>query len=286
MVEWLVILIRSMVLFFLTLILMRLIGKKNLSNITAFQFVSYTVVSILTALLSVNIIKNFIFGIISILVWTLLTIALDFASMKSRQLHNLIYGVETLLIKDGKVLEENLGKERMTGEELLRELRSKNVFNLADVEFAIMEPTGDINVILKPDKKPITPYDMGKKVAPQAAPQTVILDGNILNESLSNMGLNYRWLNSQLQNAGVSLDNVFIGQVDACGDLYLDLFDDALQLPQPQVKELLYANIEKCQADLMSFALETNNLDAKKMYMQNAEKLKNVMEKLEPYLLR
>lgn len=286
MVEWLVILIRSVVLFFLTLILVRLIGKKNLSNITAFQFVNYTVVSILAALLSVNIIKNFIFGIIAILVWALLTIALDFASMKSRQLHNLIYGVETLLIKDGKVMEENLGKERMTGEELLRELRSKNVFNLADVEFAVMEPTGDINVILKSDKKPITPHDMGKKVAPQAAPQTVILDGNILNEPLSNMGLNHRWLESQLQNAGVSLDNVFIGQVDASGDLYLDLFDDALQLPQPQVKELLYANIEKCQADLMSFALETEDQAAKQMYQQDAEKLKAVMEKLESFLLR
>lgn len=286
MVEWLVILIRSVVLFFLTLILVRLIGKKNLSNITAFQFVNYTVVSILAALLSVNIIRNFIFGIIAILVWALLTIALDFASMKSRQLHNLIYGVETLIIKDGKVMEENLGKERMTGEELLRELRSKNVFNLADVEFAIMEPTGDINVILKPDKKPITPHDMGQKVAPQVVPQTVILDGNILNEPLSNMGLNHRWLESQLQNAGVSLDNVFIGQVDASGDLYLDLFDDALQLPQPQVKELLYANIEKCQADLMSFALETKNQAAKQMYQQDAEKLKVVMEKLESFLLR
>lgn len=286
MAEWLVILIRSVVLFFLTLILVRIIGKRNLSNITAFQFVDYTVVAILASLLSINIIKNFIFGLIALVVWALLPMALDFASMKSRQLHSLIYGVETLLIKDGKVMEENLGKKRITGEELLRELRSKGAFNLADVEFAIMESTGDINVILKSDKKPVTPHDFGKKVAPQAVPQTVILDGNILNEPLSNLGLNHRWLNTQLQNAGVSLDNVFIGQVDASGDLYLDLFDDTIQLPQPQVKEMLYANIEKCQADLMSFGLETENPDAKNMYIQNAEKLRIIMEKLEPYLLR
>jgi uncharacterized membrane protein YcaP (DUF421 family) len=253
---------------------------------TAFQFINYAVVAIIVALLSMNIIKNFAFGLVSLAVWMLLPIVLDFVSMKSRQVHNLIYGVETVLIKDGKVMEENLEKERITGEELLRGLRSRNVFNLADVEFAIMEPTGDINVILKSDKKPITPYDMGKKVAPQAAPQTVILDGNILNEPLSNMGLNHGWLNNQLQNAGVSLHNIFIGQVDASGDLYLDLFDDVLQIPQPQVKELLYANIEKCQADLMSFALETEDSTAKQMYEQNADKLKNIMEKLECYLLR
>lgn len=286
MVEWLLILTRSLILFFLTLILVRVIGKKNMSNITGFEFISYTVAAILVALLSINIIKNFVFGLVALLVWILLPIALNFAAMKSKWIHDLIYGVETLLIKDGKVMEENLGKERMTGEELLRGLRSKGAFNLADVEFAIMESTGDINIILKPDKKPITPHDMGRKVSPQVAPQTVILDGNILNEPLSNMGLNHRWLNNQLQNAGVSLDNVFIGQVDAFGDLYLDLFDDVLQMPQPQVKELLYANIEKCQADLISFSLETENQAAKQMYLQNSDKLKNVMEKLEPYLLR
>ena len=282
MAEWLLILIRSLVLFFLTLILVRFIGKKNLFNITAFQFINYIVIAILIALISINIIKNFILGIAALVVWTLLPIALEFASMKSKQLHNLIYGIETVLIKDGKVMEENLEKERLTGEELLRGLRSKSVFSLADVEFAVMEPTG---VILKSDKKPITPHDMGRKVAPQSEPQTVILNGNILNESLSNMGLNQRWLNSQLQSAGVSLYNVFIGQVDASGDLYIDLFDDTMQIPQSQVKELLYANIEKCQADLMSYSLETENEVAKQMYSQNADRLKNVMEKLEPYLL-
>lgn len=285
MTEGLLILTRSFVLFFLTLILVRLLGKRNPSNITAFQFINYIVVAILAALISVNIIKNFVFGLISLAVWLLLPIALDFAAIKSKSIHDLIYGVETLLIKDGKVMEENLEKERMSVEELLRGLRSRGAFNLADVEFALMEPTGDINVILKSDKKPITPHDMGKKVAPQTAPQTVILDGNILNEPLSNMGLNHGWLNSQLQNAGVSLDNVFIAQVDASGDLYLDLFDDVLQSPEPQVKELLYANIEKCQADLMSFALETKDEWAKEMYMKNSEQLKNVMEKLETYLL-
>ncbi|WP_411679352.1 DUF421 domain-containing protein [Clostridium thailandense] len=286
MAEWLLILIRSLVLFFLTLILVRSIGKKNVSNITAFEFINYTVIAILVALISVNIIENLILGIAALAVWILVPVSLEFASMKSRQLHNLIYGVETILIKDGKVMEENLEKERLTGEELLRGLRSKSVFNLADVEFAIMEPTGNINVILKADKKPITPHDMGRKVAPQSAPQTVILDGNILNEPLCNMGLNQRWLNGQLQNAGVSLYNVFIGQVDASGDLYMDLFDDTIQAPKSQVKELLYANIEKCQADLMTYSLETENEGAKQMYVQSADRLKNVIKKLEPYLLR
>lgn len=286
MQEWIQILLRSVSLFFLTLLLIRLMGKKNIIRMTPFRFVSYIVVAIIAALISVNIITSLAFGFIALGVWVILPIALDYLSVKSKLVHDLINGKETVLIKHGKIMEESLLQARLTGEELLRELRSKNAFNLADVEFAVMEVTGDINVFMKSDKKPVTAHDLGMKVAPQAESQTVILDGNILNEPLSSLGLNKEWLGIQLENSGVSLDNVFIGQVDSSGDLYLDLFDDSVQLPQPKVKELLYANLEKSQADLMTFALETKDNNAKSMYSKDAEKLKQLMDKLKPYLLR
>jgi uncharacterized membrane protein YcaP (DUF421 family) len=283
---WIQILLRSISLFFLTLILIRFMGKRNVSRMTPFSFVSYIVIAILAALISANMITNLAFGMVAMGVWVLLPIALDYLSVKSKWMHDLIQGRETVLVKHGKIMEENLMKTRLTGEELLRELRSKNAFNLADVEFAVMETTGDVNIFVKSDKKPITAHDLGQKVAPLTAPQTVILDGNVVNESLVSLGLNKEWLRIQLENMGVSLDNVFIGQVDSSGDLYIDLFDDAVELPQPKVKEMLYANLEKTQASLMTFALETKDENAKVMYSKNAEKLKQLMTKLEPYLLR
>ena len=286
MSSWLVILLRTVFLFFLTLLLTRLMGKKNLSKLTPFNLICYIAISIIAVLISFNIIANFYFGLTALAIWALLPIALDYLCMKSSWVHNAIQGKETVLIKNGKVMEENLTKVRMTGGEFLKELRSKNIFNLAEVEFAIMETTGDINATLKAEKRPITPHDFGKKVASKAEPQTVILDGNIVNEGLTNAGLNQEWLSTQLQIKGVTLDNVFIGQVDSSGDLYIDLFDDAIEIPQAQVKEMLYANIEKIQADLMSFSLETNNEKTKVMYLKNAEKLKKVMDNLDPYLLR
>jgi len=286
MKDWIEILLRSIALFLLTFFSIRIMGKKQPTRMTPFQFINYVVIAILAALISVNIINNLVFGLIALGVWILFFIALEYLSLKSKWLHDWINGKETILIKDGKVMEENLIKERLTGEELLRGLRSKNAFNLADVEFAIMESTGEINVLLKSDKNPITPYDLGREVSPKTAPQTVILDGTILNESLSNIGLNQNWLNTQLDSMGVSLENVFIGQVDASGDLYIDLFDDAIQIPQPKVKEMLYANLQKTQADLLTFALETENLEAKSMYSTNADKLQNIIGKLEPHLLR
>lgn len=283
---WLQILIRSLLLFFVLLVLIRLMGKKNIVRSTPFQFISYIIIAVITALLSVNVITNLAFGLISLGVWVILPIAMDYLSLKSKWIHDAINGKETVLIKRGKIMEENLLDAKLTAEELLREIRSKKVFSLADVEFAVMESTGDINVFNKSHKNPVSAADLGIKVAPLAEPQTVILDGNMLDEPLFSLGLNREWLTIQLESAGVSIDNVFIGQVDSSGDLYLDLFDDSVQIPQPKIKEMLYANFEKSQADLMSFALETKNIAAKNMYEKNGEKLQQLLEKLKPYLLR
>ena len=286
MTTWLKLLFNSIILFFISLVITRFMKKKGVSNSTAFDFISYAVIAIIVALISLDLIDNIYLGLIPLAVWALMPIILDYSSIKSKWVYNVLNGKERVLIKNGKVMEDNLSKERITGQEFLQELRSKKAFNLADVEFAVMETTGDINVSLKADKKPVTSYDLGNKVSPKTETQTVILDGNMLNEGLTNIGLNQGWLKTELENKGVDLENVFIGQVDSSGDLYLDLFDDMIQVPKAQVKEMLYASIQKSQADLMSFSLETENKVAKDMYLKNSEKLKKVMEKLGPYLLR
>jgi uncharacterized membrane protein YcaP (DUF421 family) len=283
---WLQILLRSIAIFILIVAVSRISGKRNITRVTPYKFVSYHVIAIFAALISANIIPNLVYGLIAIGVWMLLPIILDYLSLRSKRVHDFINGKETVLIKHGKIMEENLLQTRITGEELLRELRYKNAFNLADVEFAVMETTGEINVFLKSDKKPVTAHDLEIKVAPQAEPQTIILDGNALNEPLASLGLNKEWLRIQLENMGVSLDNVFLGQVDSSGDLYVDLYDDAVELPQSKVKEMIYANIEKAQASLTNFALETQDESAKKMYLKNSKILEQLLDKLRPYLIR
>lgn len=284
--SWLIILFNSILLFFLTFVITKYIKKKNLSRSTPFDLISYLVIAIIISLTSLNVINNIYLGLITLAVWVLLPIIFDYASMKSKYIYNIMHGKERVLVKNGKIMEDNLSKERITGQEFLEVMRSKKVFNLADVEFALMETTGDINVSLKADKKPITPHDLGQQVASKAEPQTVILDGNILNEGLTNAGLNHGWLKMQLEIKGVALENVFLGQVDSSGDLYVDLFDDMIQVPKTQVKEMLYATIQKTQSDLMSFSIDCDNEDAKNMYSQNAKKLEYILGKLKPYLLR
>ncbi|MHC6179846.1 YetF domain-containing protein [Clostridium sp. JNZ X4-2] len=282
---WIAILLKSTALFFLSLVCIKMLGKKRWAKITPFNFINYIIIAVLIALISVNIIPNWVFGILALAVWVFLPITLDYICMRSKFMYDLINGKEIVVVKKGKVMEENLSKIRYSGEDLLRELRSKNVFNLADVEFAIMESTGDINVILKSEKKPVTPKDLGIQTSQDGAPQTVILDGNVINESLSNLGLNQGWLNEQLELQGVSLDNVFIGQVNSKGELYVDLFDDMIEVPQSNVREMLYASLGKAEADLMSFTLDTQDKNAQDIYKKDSLILKNILEKLKPYLL-
>ncbi|MEY8762827.1 MULTISPECIES: DUF421 domain-containing protein [Clostridium] len=282
---WIAILLKSTALFFLSIFFVRALGKKRWTKMTPFNLINYIVIAVLIALISVNVISNWVFGVIALAVWILFPMALDYISMKSKYMYDLINGKEIIVVKKGKVMEENLSKIRYSGEDLLRELRSKNIFDLGDVEFAIMESTGDINVILKSDKKPVTPKDLGIQTYPESAPQTVILDGNIINESLSNLGLNQGWLNEQLELLGVSLDNVFIGQVNSSGELYVDLFDDMIQVPQLNLRKMLYANLEKAESDLMSFALDTEDKKAQDIYKKDSLILKDILKKLKPYLL-
>ncbi|SHJ17066.1 DUF421 domain-containing protein [Desulfosporosinus lacus] len=275
---------KSIALFFLVWAAVRLMGKRNMSQINPFSFISYIVIAIVATLMSINLI-NLSTGFITLLVWAAFPIALDYLSIKSRLMHQLINGKEAVLIKHGKIMEENLMRVRMTGEDLLAQLRSKNAFNMADVEFAVMETNGTINPYFKSDKKPVTMHDLEKMSVPQAEPQTVVLDGNMLEEPLASLGLNPQWLSTELDKMGVSLENVFLGQVDSSGDLYVDLFDDAVELPQPKVKEMLYAAFEKAQADLLTFNLQTEDKNAKEMYSKNYQVLEDLLNKLRPYLL-
>ncbi len=286
MVELLMVMLRAAALYILVFTLIRVMGKKHPAKTTPFNFVNYTVIAAITALLVLGLYPNLIFGITALMVWVALPIIGDFLAARSKTAHDILHGKEIVLIKQGKIMDDNLQQVRLTGEELLSDLRQKNVFRLADVEFATLETTGEISVLLKSNKNPITPYDLQWDVTPQTEPQTVVLDGNILHGSLTEMGLTHNWLNTELKAAGISLDNVFIGQVDSNGELYLDLFDDAVKVPQSKVREMLYANLEKSQADFVRYGYETQDSETKAMYSQNAQELEELLKKLQPFLLR
>nr|WP_243864788.1 DUF421 domain-containing protein [Paenibacillus castaneae] len=264
----------------------KLLGKRQISQLSLFEYITGITIGSLTAYISLEIDTKWYLGLISLMVWVAISLAIEFLQLKSKKARNLIDGSATVLIKDGKVLEDNLKKERLTNEDLMEELRSKDVFRVADVEFALIEPNGQVNVLLKRENQPMTPSHYGIKVAPEQEPQAVILDGEIMDEPLATIGLNRDWLNVELEKLGVAVENVYLGQVDSYKQLFVDLFDDQIIVPTPQKKATLYTTLKKCEADLELFGLTTKNKQAKQMYEQCANQLQNVVTDLKPILHR
>ncbi|MFD2170785.1 DUF421 domain-containing protein [Tumebacillus lipolyticus] len=286
MPDWLNILIRSLVSIVFVFILTKLIGKRQLSQMTFFEYTVGIALGDLAAMIADDLSGPMYKGILAMSVYAGFPILLGWLALKNKSVRNFVEGKATILIKDGKVMEDNLKKERMSSDELLEHLRLKNAFRVADVEFALMEPNGKVSVLMKSQNQPITPKHLGVTVAPETEPQTVIMDGKILDESLATRGFNRGWLNTELNKAGVLLENVFIGQVDTNGQLFLDLFDDLIQVPQPQTLKLTYLTLQKCQADLEIFALSVQDAAAKKRYEQEAARLKQVLDDVTPLLTR
>ncbi|MFT4414213.1 DUF421 domain-containing protein [Fredinandcohnia humi] len=284
MPEWINILVRAITFIIVLFAVTKLLGKKQLSELSFFEYVSGITIGSIAAEVVMGLERNILNGVLGILAFGITPYFVGFLAMKSKKVRNFVEGKGTVFIKNGKVMEDNLKKEKYTTDELLELLRKKNVFQVADVEFAVLEPTGDLSVLLKKENQPITPKDLKLIVPSIKEPQTVIMDGVIMDEPLSTIGLSRRWLKSELDKLGVAIENVFLGQVDSYGQLTVDLYDDKLQVPSPQEKPLLLATMKKCQADLEIFALSTQDPSAKSMYTKNSEKLQEAINKVIPLI--
>ncbi|TBL75411.1 DUF421 domain-containing protein [Paenibacillus thalictri] len=267
-------------------LLTRILGKKQISQLTFFEYVTGITLGELAGFMSTDMEAHYMLGVTAMLVWFLVPLGVELLTLKSKRLRDWFEGKGTVVIKEGKVLEDNLKKERYTSDELLEQLRTKNVFNLADVEFAMLEASGDLSVLLKKENQPLTPKHLGITVAPEQESQAVIMDGEIMLEPLATLGFSVEWLKTELGKIGVTKDNVFLGQVDSYGQLTVDLYDDMLKVPAPQEKKLLMATLKKCQADLVLFGLSTQNQEARDMYEQCANDMDQLVRQMTPLLKR
>lgn len=278
MPDWLDVFVRALLFLIILFLVTKMLGKKQLSQISYFEYVTgITIGSIGTEVIT-GLERKITVGIIGIITTAALPFIVGLISEKSKKFRDLIEGKGTVFIKDGKIMEDNLKKERYTTDELLALLRKKDVFQVSDVEFAILETTGDLSVMLKKENQPLTAKDLNLTVASVKEPQTVIMDGEILDEPLSTIGRSRGWLHTELEKLGVTIENVFLGQINSYGELTVDLFDDILQVPSPQERPLLLSTLKKCQADLELFALGTENKEAKQIYEKNSEKLQKAID--------
>lgn len=285
MPEWINVILRA--LFFVALFfgITKWFGKKQMSELSYFEFVVGIAIGSVGAFFALGIENSWGHSILAVVIFGGVPFLLSLLSLKSKKVRDVAEGKGTVFIKDGKIMEDNLKKKQVTTDALLRQLRAKNVFKTADVEFAVLEPGGSLSVLLKKSAQPLTSTDIGVKAPNVKEPHTVIKDGEISDDSLASSGKNRQWIEDELSKLGVAIENVFLGQIDSYGQLTVDIYDDKIQIPSPQQKPLLLASMKKSQADLELFSLATDNQAAKEMYAKNAKVIEQSIERLE-YLLK
>ncbi|WP_077325835.1 DUF421 domain-containing protein [Virgibacillus siamensis] len=281
---WLEIIVRSLSLLVVLFFITKMLGKKQMSQLDIFQYITGIVIGSIVATHVTDLSTHFEYALIALLIWFLVPVGVEWLSLRSKRFRNFTQGKGSVFIQNGKIMEDNLKKERFSTDDLLEQLRDKNVFKVSDVEFAVMEPTGRLNVLPKKENQPVTNKDLGLKPAPEKEPQTVIMDGKALLEPLTNASLNTNWLETELDKMNVSIENVFLGQVDSSGQLTIDLYDDMISVPSPSEKPLLLASMKKCQADLELFSISTQNEQVKQMYERNSKRMTKAIHMVERYL--
>ena len=223
----LVVVIRSIICFFILLLLVRLMGKQQVAQLTFFDYVVGITIGSIASTLSVQVNESLLSTLAGLITWTLLAILLAYLSMHSVKVRKIVDGSPTVVITNGKIIEENLKRIRIPIEQLLSELRTQGVFSIADVESALFEPGGKISVQKKYLKQPVTPVDLNISPQYDGLPINLIVDGALVPEALASLNITKAWLQYQLSKQNIQdITEVSLAQLDTKGNLYVDLKGD------------------------------------------------------------
>lgn len=208
--------------YILAIILTRIIGTKLISQMNFFDLVMGVSMGSIVANAVIN--KDFasISATTALLLFAFLTVATGYLNLKSFTARKLINSEPVTLVENGAIVDENMKKLKLTINELKMKLREKDTFGLADVEFAIMEPDGQLSVLPKADKKPLTPYHMNIQTTSTGLERDIIIDGVIMEENLNAIGLDSNWLNSELSKQNIKdSSEIFYAGLDNTKKLYI-----------------------------------------------------------------
>lgn len=198
-------------LFFVT----KLMGKKQVSELSLFDYVIGISIGNFTAEVTMGLDKQYIDGLIAIIAFGIVSWGVSKITMKSIILRRLIIGTPTVVIQKGKILEKSLKKLNIDINDLLEQCRSNGNFDISQIEYGIMEVNGKVSILLKSQYNPVTPKDLNLKTEQQELIANVVIDGKIMHNNLLNMKKDDKWLYKELKVKGYELDDVLLATLDS-----------------------------------------------------------------------
>ncbi|OLO26124.1 hypothetical protein BTR23_23995 [Alkalihalophilus pseudofirmus] len=232
MAEHIEVIIRSIMAFTILLIGARLLGKQLISQMNTMDFIAAISLGSITANLAFNTTIAIHHFLLAFFIFIFVSLVTAFISMKNRKARKFFAGDPTILIQNGRVLEANMRKMRYTFDYLNQQLRERDVFNIEEVLFAIIEPNGTLTVLKKPQYRTVTKQDLNLPAPPETKlPIELIMDGEILEKNLQENDLSHCWLASEVKKRNYSLNDVAYAVLSPNGNVYIDTYRDHIVSP-------------------------------------------------------
>ena len=209
--------IRTLILYIFIIIAIRLMGKRQISDMQPSELVVTMVISDIASLPMQNTSQPLLSGVIPVLVLVALEVAVSVLMMKSRRFRRLICGAPVVVIEDGKLLQSQMKRLRLTTDDLCAQLRQQNIFSLSDVQYCIMETNGVLSILEKPDKRVPNAEESGVKMKDNKIETVVISDGVLLDASLKLCQTDKKKINKILSKNQIKQNEVFIMTMDGSG---------------------------------------------------------------------
>ena len=211
---------RAIVLYLIVLVVMRLMGKREIGQLQPFELAISIMIADLASIPMTEIGIPIFNGIVPILGLLLMHLIISLINLKSLKAREIICGKPSILIYRGKINEKELKKERFTINELEERLRGNNVVNLGDVEYAILETSGQVTVIQKPEKRNTIPEDFNIVPEYEGIPYDLVVDGKVMNKNLKAIGKNYNWLKKQVEKFDIKPEEALVVTIDGKGQIF------------------------------------------------------------------
>lgn len=213
--------IRTLILFTVVVVGLRLMGKRQIGQLQPYELVIVIMLSALAAIPMENTGIPLLSGLVPIFTLILVHVALSYLALKSERARGVICGAPSVVIENGKIVEKEMQRLRYNINDLLEQLRAKNFSNIADVEFAILETSGQLSVIPKSGKRPVNPEDINLPTKYEGLPVTLIIDGYVFRKNLAVINLSEEWLMAELRKFNIqSPKDVLFASLDTEGKLF------------------------------------------------------------------
>lgn len=215
-------LIRSVVIYLFVLVIIRLMGKRQVGEMQPFEFVITLIIADLACIPMAELAVPLVHGIVPIFSLLIVHFLICVISRKSMKLRYLLSGRPAIVIGPNGISYNELKKLNMTLDDMIEALRGCDVFNIEDVQYAIIETNGKMCVIKKAELEPATRQDMKVKITPSALPVNIIMDGKLMKENVSLTGINDAFINECLKKANVNrINDVLLFTLDNNGNCFI-----------------------------------------------------------------